>query len=171
MVEEKVERFLKQKKFTLTGKRLLVGGSGGPDSLDLLHYLWEKQSQQNFYFVAVHVDHMFRGSESWAEAKFVEQYCEDRNIPFRVKRINVPEYMKKTGKSSQVSSRECRYQFFAEVMDECRLTYVALAHHGDDQIETILMRLTRGSSGSARAGIPFMRSFNNGFIFRPFLCL
>ncbi|MCQ6276734.1 tRNA lysidine(34) synthetase TilS [Bacillus sp. V3B] len=171
MVEEKIESFLKNKKFTLTGKRLLVGVSGGPDSLALLNYLWEKQSQHHFYFVVAHVDHMFRGTESFNEAKFVEQYCEDRKIPFRMTRINVPEYMKKTGKSSQVSSRECRYQFFAEVMEEHQLTYVALAHHGDDQIETVLMRLTRGSSGSSRAGIPFIRPFNNGFIFRPFLCL
>jgi tRNA(Ile)-lysidine synthase len=171
MVEGKIESFLKQKKFALTGKKFLVGVSGGPDSLALLHYLWKKQSQQNFYFVVAHVDHMFRGLESFNEAKFVEQYCKERNIPFRMKRINVPEYMKKTGKSSQVSSRECRYQFFAEVMNECQLTYLTLAHHGDDQIETVLMRLTRGSSGSSRAGIPFMRPFGNGFIFRPFLCL
>ncbi|WP_338450481.1 tRNA lysidine(34) synthetase TilS [Niallia oryzisoli] len=171
MIEEKVDRFLKHKHFTLTGKRILVGVSGGPDSLSLLHLLWEKQKQQNFYIVAGHVDHMFRGVESYNEAKFVEKFCNDRQIPFAMKRINVPEYMEKTGKSSQVSSRECRYGFFAEVMHEYQLTYAALAHHGDDQIETILMRLTRGSSGSSRAGIPFMRSFRNGYIFRPFLTL
>ena len=56
-------------------------------------------------------------------------------------------------------------------MSECELTHLALGHHGDDQIETMLMRFTRGSSGSARAGIPFMRPFQNGFIIRPFLCL
>ena len=50
-------------------------------------------------------------------------------------------------------------------------THLALGHHGDDQIETMLMRLTRGSSGNARAGIPFTRTFENGFIVRPFLCL
>ncbi|WP_394239406.1 tRNA lysidine(34) synthetase TilS [Niallia oryzisoli] len=171
MIEEKVDHFLKHHQFTLAGKRILVGVSGGPDSLALLHLLWEKQKQQDFYLVVAHVDHMFRGMESYNEAKFVQQFCETRQIPFLMKRINVPEYIEKTGKSSQVSSRECRYEFFAEVMNEHQLTYAALAHHGDDQIETILMRLTRGSSGSSRAGIPFMRPFKEGYIVRPFLCL
>ncbi|WP_071396746.1 tRNA lysidine(34) synthetase TilS [Bacillus tuaregi] len=171
MIEEKVDRFLKHKHFTLTGKRLLVGVSGGPDSLALLHLLWKKQKQQDFYLVVAHVDHMFRGMESYNEAKFVEQFCQERHIPFAMKRVNVPEYIERTGKSSQVSSRECRYEFFAEVVREHRLTHIALAHHGDDQIETILMRLTRGSSGTARAGIPFIRRFGDVFIVRPFLVL
>jgi tRNA(Ile)-lysidine synthase len=145
--------------------------SGGPDSLALLHYLWKQNQKNDFYLVAAHVDHMFRGIESFNDAKFVGGFCEDHDIEFRMKRINVPEYIKKTGKSSEVAARECRYQFFAEVMDECQLPYLVLAHHGDDQIETILMRLTRGSSGSARAGIPFLRPFHNGSLFRPFLCL
>ena len=171
MLEEKVEQFLKEKNFDLIGKRILVGVSGGPDSLALLHYLWKQRQKKDFYMVVAHVDHMFRGEESYNEAMFVGKFCENHNIEFRMKRINVPEYIKMTGKSSQVSSRECRYQFFAQVMEECQLTHLALAHHGDDQIETMLMRLTRGSTGSARAGIPFFRPFQSGFIFRPFLCL
>ena len=87
------------------------------------------------------------GDESFNEANFVECFCADKDIPFRMKRINVPEYIKKTGKSSEIAGRECRYQFFAKVMNECQLTHLALGHHGDDQIETMLMRLTRGSSG------------------------
>ena len=172
MIEEKVKNFLKLKNFSLKGKRLLVGVSGGPDSLALLYFLWEEQQlHQDFNMVVAHVDHMFRGMESFNEAKFVEHFCADKNIPFRMKRINVPEYIKETGKSSEVAGRECRYQFLAEVMNDCQLTHLALGHHGDDQIETMLMRLTRGSSGSARAGIPFMRPFQKGFIVRPFLCL
>lgn len=171
MVEEKVASFLKQRKFSLNGKRLLVGVSGGPDSLALLHYLWRQQGEFDFTMAVAHVDHMFRGEESYNEAKFVEAFCEERGILFRMTRVNVPEYMRKTGKSSQVSARECRYQFFAEIMEELELNYLALAHHGDDQIETMLMRISRGSSGAARAGIPFLRPFQNGYIVRPFLCL
>lgn len=172
MLEKQTEEFLKNKKFSLMGKRILVGVSGGPDSLSLLHFLWNKQQEkQDFYLVVAHVDHMFRGQESYEEAKFVEAFCTKRQIPFRMRQINVPEYIKRTGKSSQVASRECRYQFFAEVMEEDDLSFLALAHHGDDQIETMLMRITRGSSGLSRSGIPFMRPFENGFIFRPFLCL
>ena len=114
MIEEKVKSFLKLKNFSLKGKRLLVGVSGGPDSLALLNFLWEEQQlHRDFYMVVAHVDHMFRGVESFNEAKFVESFCAGKGIPFRIKRINVPEYIKKTGKSSEVAGRECRYQFLA----------------------------------------------------------
>ena len=170
-METKVERFLEQRGFALEGKRILVGVSGGADSLALLNYLLNKQQEHSFTLVVGHVDHMFRGQESVEDAKFVEHYCETRKIPFKMKTINVPQYMEKTGKSPEVAARECRYQFFAGVMREDNLSHLALGHHGDDQIETILMRLTRGSSGNARAGIPFTRTFENGSIIRPFLCL
>ncbi|WP_428910347.1 tRNA lysidine(34) synthetase TilS [Niallia sp. Krafla_26] len=168
-MEVKVDQFLKQKGFAFSGKRILVGVSGGPDSLALLNYLLKKQ--QDFFLFVGHVDHMFRGEESFQDAKFVEEFCQKNKIPFTMKRMNVPKYMKETGKSAEVAARECRYQFFAEVMKEYELTHLVLAHHGDDQIETVLMRLTRGSSGAARAGIPFTRPFHNGTIIRPFLCL
>ncbi|EOR21818.1 tRNA(Ile)-lysidine synthase MesJ [Niallia nealsonii AAU1] len=114
---------------------------------------------------------MFRGGESLEEAKFVKLFCEKRNIPFSWERINLPVFIEKTGMNSQKAARECRYSFYEKIMKEFNLDYLALGHHGDDQIETILMRLTRGSSGKARAGIPFIRPFGAGNIIRPFLCL
>lgn len=170
-MEAKIDCFLKQKGFTFSGKKVLAGVSGGPDSLALLNYLFNKQQQQDFHLVVAHLDHMFRGEESVQDAKFVEQFCLAKGIPFKMKRVNVPEYIEKTGKSPEVAARECRYQFFAEVMTECELSHLVLGHHGDDQIETVLMRLTRGSTGAARAGIPFMRPFQKGTIIRPLLCL
>ncbi len=171
MIEKKIQRFLDRKSFNLTGKSLAVGVSGGPDSLALLHFLWKLRDRFQLRLVAVHVDHMFRGEESYQEALFVQEFCRQRSIPFELKRANVPEYMQATGMSSQPAARELRYQFFGEIMRKHQLSYLALGHHGDDQVETILMRLTRGSSGSARAGIPFTRPFANGEIVRPFLCL
>src|SRR3954449_1571497 len=82
MIEEKVKNFLKQKNFSLKGKRILVGVSGGPDSLALLNFLWEEQQlHRDFYMVVAHVDHMFRGVESLNEAKFVESFCAGKDIP------------------------------------------------------------------------------------------
>jgi tRNA(Ile)-lysidine synthase len=171
MFEEKVEEYLRRREFHLQNNGILVGVSGGPDSLALLHFLWSRQEKWNIKVAAAHVDHMFRGKESEQEAMFVKEFCEKRNIPVEVRRINVPDYIKKTGLSSQVASRECRYSFFKEVLDKYEFQYLALGHHGDDQIETILMRLTRGSSGKARAGIPFSRTFGEATLFRPLLCL
>ncbi|KAB7664963.1 tRNA lysidine(34) synthetase TilS [Bacillus sp. B1-b2] len=171
MLEEKVVNYLTRKNVSLLGSSILVGVSGGPDSLSLLHFLWEKEEEWKIKVYAGHVDHMFRGEESLQEAEFVKVFCEQRDIPFLLERVNVPEYIKKTGTSSQLAARECRYQFYERVMKEYKLDFLALGHHADDQMETILMRLTRGSTGKARVGIPFSRSFSTGFIIRPFLCL
>jgi tRNA(Ile)-lysidine synthase len=171
MLERKVEAFLEKRQFNWNNKGVLVGVSGGPDSLALLHFLWNQQKRWNLQVAAAHVDHMFRGDESMAEALFVKKFCEDRNIPFEMRQVNIPEYMEQSGLSSQVAARERRYDFFKEVLEKRNLSILALGHHGDDQIETILMRLTRGSTGKARAGIPFSRRFHHGLLVRPFLCL
>lgn len=171
MLERKVETFLEKRQVNLNHRGILVGVSGGPDSLALLHFLWNQQKNWNLQVVAAHVDHMFRGEESEKEALFVKSFCEERNIPFEMLQANIPEYMEQTGLSSQVAARERRYEFFKEILEKRKLSILALGHHGDDQIETILMRLTRGSTGKARAGIPFSREFHNGIIIRPFLCL
>ncbi|WP_445492766.1 tRNA lysidine(34) synthetase TilS [Niallia sp. 03133] len=171
MLDQKIKNYLKEKGLTLKGQKVLVGVSGGPDSLALLYYLWSKRTEWDIAVMAAHVDHMFRGEESLQEAKFVESFCIDKSIPFVMRSINVPQVIEKTGKNSQTAARECRYLFFKEMMEEHGFDYLALGHHGDDQVETILMRLTRGSKGKARAGMPFARPFGKGQLFRPFLCL
>ena len=77
--------------------------------------------------------------------------------------------MKQTGESTELAARKLRYGFFGEVMKKYECTILVLGHHGDDQVETMLMRLTRGATGKARAGIPIKRAFQNGLIVRPFL--
>jgi hypoxanthine phosphoribosyltransferase len=171
MLGKKVDDFLYRHGVGLKNKGVVVGVSGGPDSLALLHYLFSRRDRWNLSIVAAHVDHMFRGKESFDEAKFVEEFCVNNDIAFEVTHVDVPAFIKETGKNPQVASRECRYQFFQSVMEAYQFPYLALGHHGDDQIETILMRLTRGSTGKARAGILFKRSFFEGEILRPFLCL
>lgn len=171
MLEHKVESFLNRHNLSLTGKKMIVGVSGGPDSLALLHFLWKRRERWSLNLFAVHVDHMFRGEQSYLEAVFVKEFCQKLNIPFEWTQINVTDYMKEHGKSSQVAARECRYQFFEDMMRKFEASYLILGHHGDDQIETILMRLTRGSSGKARAGIAINRPFATGEILRPFLAV
>jgi len=171
MLEQKVEAFLAKKQIDFNGEGVLVGVSGGPDSLALLDFLWKRQKRYQLKLFVAHVDHMFRGAESELEAQFVQSFCEERNIPIHVASLNVPLYIKEKGLSSQVAARECRYTFFQELMERENLRYLLLGHHGDDQMETVLMRLTRGSTGKARIGIPFSRPFENGILLRPFLCV
>lgn len=171
MLEQKVEAYLNRQMILLKDKTVMVGVSGGPDSLALLHYLWKKREPWGMNLIAVHVDHMFRGEESYLEAIFVKEFCEKFEITFEMIQINVQEYIRDTGKSTQIAARECRYRFFEEMMVKHNVSFLALGHHGDDQIETMLMRMTRGSSGKARAGIPFKRPFSIGEIIRPFLAV
>jgi tRNA(Ile)-lysidine synthase len=171
MLEQKVEAYLNRQMISLMDKTVMVGVSGGPDSLALLHFLWKKRESWNMNLIAAHVDHMFRGEESYLEAIFVKEFCAKYDITFEMTQINVQEYIRETGKSTQIAARERRYQFFEEIMVKYDATYMALGHHGDDQIETMLMRMTRGSSGKARAGIPFKRPFSIGEVIRPFLAV
>ena len=83
MLETKVEAFLNQQLFPLTDKEIVIGVSGGPDSLALLHYLHTVKEKRNLSLVVAHVDHMFRGQESYEDALFVKTMCETYSLPFR----------------------------------------------------------------------------------------
>jgi tRNA(Ile)-lysidine synthase len=170
--EEKVEKFytlIQKHQLFEKDSTVIVGVSGGPDSLALLHLLSKIKVKWNLKLVAAHVDHMFRGVQSEEEMLFVLDFCREHQITCEAKQIDVTAYATKHNLSSQVASRECRYDFFKEVLDKYESSSLALGHHGDDQIETILMRMVRGSTGKALAGIQLKRKFHNGYIIRPLL--
>lgn len=169
MFKKKILDYINKHELITEGSKLVAGVSGGPDSLVLLHFLHSIQGELGFELAAAHVDHMFRGDESYQDYLFVENICKDWKIQFEGKRMNVPDYMDITGESTQNAARSLRYSFFKEVMDKYQFSVLALGHHGDDQIETMLMRITRGATGMARAGIPVKRPFHKGFVIRPFL--
>ncbi|PLS15136.1 tRNA lysidine(34) synthetase TilS [Bacillus sp. M6-12] len=169
MLEIKVRQNIVKHGLFPKGSRVLAGVSGGPDSLALLHFLCSLRKEVNLEIVVAHVDHMFRGDESYEDYLFVRDICEEWDVIFEGIRINVQEYIERTGESSQIAARNLRYGFYREMMDKHQLGLLALGHHGDDQIETILMRLTRGAGGAARAGIVQQRPFGPGKIVRPFL--
>ncbi|MBD1383186.1 tRNA lysidine(34) synthetase TilS [Metabacillus arenae] len=162
-------RFFKRNSLIKDGSTIVVGVSGGPDSLALLHLLSALKKKGSFRLVAAHLDHMFRGKQSENEKKFVQKYCQDRNIEVETAQVDVSQFAKEKKLSSQVAARECRYQFFKEIMDHYQGDFLALGHHGDDQIETILMRFVRGAAGRALAGMEEIRPFHTGYIIRPLL--
>uniref|UniRef100_UPI0030C7C1EA ATP-binding protein n=1 Tax=Enterococcus faecium TaxID=1352 RepID=UPI0030C7C1EA len=93
MIEKKVQYFLKKHECDLTKKSVAVWVSGGPDSLALLHLLWRYKQKLQMNIMAIHVDHMFRGEESYQDAMFVHEFCRNRGIAFEMTRANVPQYM------------------------------------------------------------------------------
>lgn len=168
-MEEKIKQFMIKHKLVEQNSTIIVGVSGGPDSLALLHFLWMNRVREGWNIVAAHIDHMFRGEESAKEMEFVQTFCEKLGIPCEVTQIDVTGYQKELGISSQLAARQCRFGFFSEVMEKHESSCLALAQHGDDQVETILMRLVRGSLGKASAGIMPKRPFFRGYVIRPLL--
>jgi tRNA(Ile)-lysidine synthase len=166
---QEVENFIKRHQLLLSAKTVVVGVSGGPDSLALLHFLWKRSALYSIYVIAASFDHTLRGEESARELEITKQFCAERNIPFEGGEGDVSGFQKKHHLSLQTAARICRYDFFEEVMKKHKAEVLALAHHGDDQVETMLMRMTRGSEGYSLAGIPIKRPFGEGEIIRPFL--
>ena len=169
MLEHTTKEFIHDHQLIENGDRIVVAVSGGPDSLALLHFLDSNKDKWGIDVRAAHLDHMFRGEESYQELLFVKGFCENRNIPFYGERVDVSSEIERTNGSLQDVARNTRYEFLMGVMEEVSATKLALGHHGDDQVETILMKMTRGTSGSSRAGIPLKRTFAAGEIIRPFL--
>lgn len=168
MVINQLKHFINQNGIQ-TGSVIVIGVSGGPDSMALAHAFYTIKDEYDYTLVIAHVDHMFRGQESLDDLEYVKKWCTLKNIQFEGGRLNVNKFIEETGLSSQQAARECRYQFFEEMMLKYNANYLALGHHGEDQIETILMRLVRGTSSLGYAGIREKRQFGTGEIIRPFL--
>ncbi|WP_078429476.1 tRNA lysidine(34) synthetase TilS [Alkalihalobacterium alkalinitrilicum] len=168
-MKQAVKQFIKERQLLEPNSTIVVGVSGGPDSLALLHFLWNESHKENYQIVVSHVDHQLREITSAEDYQFVKQFCEKRAIPFEGKRVNVKEAQIQFGLSVQMAARKCRYDVFSQIMQKYDAHYLALAHHGDDQIETILMSQVRGTKGDVLTGIPVSRPFATGTLIRPFL--
>ncbi|WP_241156748.1 tRNA lysidine(34) synthetase TilS [Bacillus sp. FJAT-42376] len=161
--------FIKKHQLIEPSSTILAGVSGGPDSLSLLHMLLRIREEWNLNVIVLHVDHMFRGKESEEEMEFVRSFCLKNNVRFEGIQADAGAYARLHHMGSQEAARECRYQFFEQMMKRYNGSSLVLGHHGDDQIETILMRLVRGGKGKSLAGIQPKREFAGGYIVRPLL--
>lgn len=141
------------------GETVLIGLSGGPDSVCLLHVLHALKSKLSLTLHAVYVDHGLRPGETAGEIEFCEKICNGLSIPFFTKTIDVKNYAAQNGMNKQEAARELRYRAFEETAHETKAQKIALGHTADDQAETLLMRLLRGSGRTGLAGIPPVRKF------------
>ncbi len=145
---------------------VIVGVSGGPDSLALLYSLYYLREELDIGIIVAHLNHLIRGEEADMEAVFVEYHAKRLGLPCTVKKVDVPGYMKEKGLSSQVAAREVRYRFFESELKRRSANKIALGHTANDQAETVLMRMMRGSGMKGLAGIPPVR---DGMIIRPMI--
>ena len=145
--------------------KILVGVSGGADSLALLYSLHAFSKGKNISLAVAHINHMTRGVDSYSDAEFVAQISKKLQLPFFLKEIDVGQECFKIKKSFQETARIVRYQYFKNILVSIDGTKIAVGHTADDQIETILLNFIRGSGLKGLVGMPQIR----GEIIRPFL--
>mgnify|MGYP005838627345 CR=1 FL=1 len=162
---EKVKRTIAKYSMLELGDKVLVGVSGGADSVALLHTLVQLREEYQLSLWIVHLNHMFRGQDAREDAEFVARLGTTLGVPSFIEEVDVPKLMEETGLSAQLAARQARYLFYERIVAQVGAQRVALGHHGDDQAETILMRFLRGAGEDGLAGIPPVR----GKIIRPLL--
>ena len=148
-------------------KKIYVGFSGGADSTALLLLLQAaatNSSQNTFKFEAVHFEHGLRGQESLDDAKWCQQFCEFRRIPFKI----VPFNMNPDMDNVEAEARKRRLEYWQDNVDHEKEA-VALGHHADDKIENLILRLMRGSNASGLTGLRTVRKVDGVTILRPLL--
>ncbi|WP_438435266.1 tRNA lysidine(34) synthetase TilS [Gorillibacterium sp. sgz500922] len=169
MLTAKMRNHIREEGLLRPGEHAVVAVSGGPDSMALLHLLWRLSGELGFALTVAHVNHGFRGEESDEEERMVEAYARGLGLAFRVAHLDMPAYIRDTGRTGQAASRERRYAFLAETAADCGAAKIALAHHADDQAETVLMRVLRGTGPQGLSGMLAERSFANVELIRPLL--
>lgn len=148
------------------GDKVIVAVSGGPDSMALLHVLYKLKEKLGISLYVAHVNHGLRGMESDEDEAYVARFCESLNIEFKSKKVDINEISKLRNLSSESAGREVRYEFFEELMKNFSAQKVAIAHNANDQAETILMRIMRGTGMDGLIGI---RPVRDNIFVRPLI--
>lgn len=143
------------------GGGIVAAVSGGPDSVAMLAALHQLGVTP---LIVAHINHKLRGPESDADADFVEALAHRLGLPFRANNAPIP-----TGASIEATARQLRYTSLRTIANDCNISTIATAHTRDDQAETIIMRLIRGTGLAGLSGIPRVRSWNGVRIVRPLL--
>lgn len=145
------------------GDRVLVGVSGGPDSIALLHFLHQHRVEYDIELFVVHVHHKLR-LEADTEAAFVMEYCKKMQIPVKIFIVDVAVLAKEKGMSLEQAGHEARFSCFREAATEWEITKLALGHHADDRAESILMHIVQGCGLDGLTAMPP----KDGWLIRPF---
>ncbi len=144
-------------------RKIFVSFSGGADSLALLHSAWKNFPEK---ITAVHFEHGFRGEESLRDAEFCQKICEAWQIPFRLVPLDVPRH-KNPGEGDEEAARRLRLDAWRKIAEDPEHTVVLLGHHRDDAVETLLLRLFRGSNSSGVAALQAKRVIRGICFLRP----
>jgi tRNA(Ile)-lysidine synthase len=167
MLIDTVKKTIQKFRMLNRGDRVLVGVSGGPDSVCLLHILSQLSRAWKFDLGIAHLNHKLRGLDSEEDANFVQNLAERLNLPFYLEEVDTRAQIKRRGFSEEEGARILRYDFFCRQAKKIGAKKVALAHTKDDQAETVLMRLIKGAGPLGLCGMPALRNEKESIIIRP----
>lgn len=157
-LEDGLHRSLTEHALIAPGDSVLVAVSGGPDSLALLHALHDLCGELGLAALhAAHFDHQLRGMESAADAAFVSAFCTRLSIPCHLGAADIAALARATHTSKQTAARQARYRFLETTASQIGAEKIATAHTRDDQIETVLFNILRGTGLDGLRGIPRRR--------------
>ncbi|HUV06036.1 MAG TPA: tRNA lysidine(34) synthetase TilS [Armatimonadota bacterium] len=149
------------------GEKVLVAVSGGPDSVALLHALWSVRNELGISLHVAHLNHSFRGRESDLDAEYVCGLAANLSLDWTVEKIDVPQIQRSLRLSPEEAARLVRYEFLERVAADVHADRIALAHTADDQVETVLLNVLRGTGVDGLSGMPPVR----GKIIRPLISI
>ncbi|MFC1870913.1 tRNA lysidine(34) synthetase TilS [Chloroflexota bacterium] len=161
-LEERVLRFIKEQHLVSGQQRLLVAVSGGADSVCLLHVLSRIAGELGVTLHVAHLNHQLRGAEADADARYVAELAQSLGIPVTIEKRDVKTYKARHRLSPEEAAREVRYTFLAEVAQSTGAGRVAVGHTTDDNIETILMHLIRGTGTRGLRGLQPLTRLKDG---------
>lgn len=163
LIRQKIELFLKQHNLLNSTQNILVGFSGGYDSLCLLEVLSKLSEEHGFKIVAAHLNHNWRGEESNIEEQNCKEYCKKHNIQF------YSETLSSDLPQTELEARNQRYNFFNRCIDKFKISSIITGHTKTDNIETLIYRIIKGTGLQGLKGIPEVRMLDKTPIYRPML--
>lgn len=157
-MHELIKNNIINKKLIVDGDNILIALSGGPDSVFLFHNLRKLKDIISFNLYASHINHMYRGKDAMHDEEFVRDLCQKYGVRLFVKRKNAAEYAKELKVTEEEAGRVLRYGFFNENLSQIGGGKIALAHNLNDQAETVLQRLIRGTGIDGLSAMSFQKS-------------
>ncbi len=161
----KVKKTIAEHDLIKQGDSILVAFSGGPDSVVLLSVLCKLRRSMKLQVHAVYINHSLRPRAAAKEEAFCRRLCKRLKVELTIKRADIPSVARRTKRGIEETARDVRYCIYNELADSMGCTKIALGHHADDNVETILFRILRGTGRAGLLGIPIKR----GRIIRPLL--
>ena len=166
MIINSVRQTIKRENLIEKNDKILIALSGGPDSICLLDIMIKLKDEYNLTLYAAHLNHRIRGIDAQEDSLFCQKICKKNNVTFFVKNIDIPELAVQQSRGVEEVARDVRYDMFFDIKNKLGINKIAVAHNLDDQAETMLMKMFRGSGIQGLRGIDYKRK--DGII-RPLL--